>query len=51
MEWLECQLVEGHGVASGLGPTNSYPAGTIELQRPYFAALPRFQESCHPFDL
>ena len=39
MEWLECQLVEGHGVASGLGPTNPYPAGTIELQRPYFAAL------------
>ena len=39
MEWLECRLVKGHGVASGLGAANPYPAGTIELQRPYFAAL------------
>ena len=39
MEWLECRLVKGHGVASGQGVANPYPAGTIELQRPYFAAL------------
>jgi hypothetical protein len=39
MEWLECQLVQGHGVASGLGGSSPYPSGTIALQRPYFAAL------------
>jgi hypothetical protein len=40
MQWLECRLVKGHGVASGLGSLNPYPAGTIELQRPYFTVLP-----------
>jgi len=39
MEWLECRSVNGHGVASGLGAESPYPAGTIELQRPFFAAL------------
>jgi hypothetical protein len=39
MEWLDCRLVEGHGVASGCAAASPYPAGTIELQRPYFAAL------------
>ena len=39
MQWLECRLARGHGVASDLGPANPYPAGTIELQSPYFAAL------------
>jgi hypothetical protein len=31
-------LVAGHGVASGRAATSPYPAGTIHLQAPYFAA-------------
>ena len=30
-------LVRGHGVASGTGMDRRYPAGTLELQRPFFA--------------
>ena len=33
------QLVAGHGVASGRAADSPYPAGTISLQTPLFAAL------------
>lgn len=33
------QLVAGHGVASGRAADSPYPAGTISLQAPLFAAL------------
>lgn len=33
------QLVAGHGVASGRSAASPYPAGTISLQAPLFAAL------------
>jgi hypothetical protein len=29
----------GHRVASGTGPDKRYPAGTLAMQRPFFAAL------------
>lgn len=32
------RVVAGHGVASGRSSTTPYPAGTIALQRPFFAA-------------
>ena len=32
------RLVAGHGVASGRAADSPYPAGTIALQRPFFAA-------------
>jgi hypothetical protein len=38
LQWARCRLVAGHGVASGRAPTSPYPAGTIHLQAPYFAA-------------
>lgn len=38
LRWVPCRLVAGHGVASGRSATNPYPAGTIALQRPFFAA-------------
>jgi hypothetical protein len=38
LAWVSCRLVAGHGVASGRAPTNPYPAGTISLQAPFFAA-------------
>lgn len=36
--WVPCRLVAGHGVASGRSASSPYPAGTIALQRPFFAA-------------
>jgi hypothetical protein len=39
LAWLEGCLVRGHGVASGRDPRSPYPAGTIAMQRPLFAAL------------
>ncbi len=36
--WHRGHLVRGHGVASGTAPDSPYPAGTIALQRPFFAA-------------
>jgi hypothetical protein len=39
LEWVTCRLVAGHGVASGRSPATPYPAGTIALQRPCFAAV------------
>ena len=38
LHWLRCRLVAGHGVASGRAATSPYPAGTIHLQAPFFAA-------------
>ena len=38
LRWLGCRLVAGHGVASGRATTSPYPAGTIQLQAPFFAA-------------
>jgi hypothetical protein len=38
LQWVRCRLVAGHGVASGRAATSPYPAGTIHLQAPYFAA-------------
>ncbi|MEB3234007.1 MAG: hypothetical protein VKM98_01140 [Cyanobacteriota bacterium] len=37
-QWHPCRLVSGHGVASGRAPDSPYPAGTISLQTPLFAA-------------
>lgn len=39
LAWIATQLVRGHGVASGQAPDSPYPAGSISLQRPCFAAL------------
>jgi len=38
LRWVRCRLVAGHGVASGRAATSPYPAGTIQLQTPFFAA-------------
>jgi hypothetical protein len=38
LRWVRCRLVAGHGVASGRATTSPYPAGTIHLQAPFFAA-------------
>jgi hypothetical protein len=38
LHWLPCRLVAGHGVASGRAATSPYPASTIQLQAPLFAA-------------
>jgi hypothetical protein len=38
LHWVRCRLVAGHGVASGRAATSPYPAGTIHLQAPFFAA-------------
>lgn len=38
LAWVPCRLVAGHGVASGRSASSPYPAGTIQLQRPFFAA-------------
>ena len=37
-QWLSGRVVAGHGVASGRSSSSPYPAGTIALQRPLFAA-------------
>ena len=38
LRWWEGELVAGHGVASGRANDSPSPAGTIQLQRPHFAA-------------
>lgn len=38
LQWHACLLVRGHGVASGKALDSPYPAGTIALQTPLFAA-------------
>jgi len=32
-------ILKGHGVASGTGTDRRYPAGTLQMQRPFFASL------------
>lgn len=34
---LPGRILRGHGVAGGRSPDSPFPAGTIELQRPFFA--------------
>jgi len=38
LRWWQGALVAGHGVASGRALDSPYPAGTIALQTPFFAA-------------
>lgn len=38
LRWHRCRRVAGHGVASGRAASSPYPAGTIALQAPLFAA-------------
>ncbi len=38
LRWHRCRRVAGHGVASGRAAHSPYPAGTIALQAPLFAA-------------
>ena len=38
LRWWQGRLVAGHGVASGRATGSPYPAGTIALQAPLFAA-------------
>lgn len=38
LRWWQGRLVAGHGVASGRASGSPYPAGTIALQAPLFAA-------------
>jgi len=35
---LSGRILRGHGVAGGGNPDSPFPAGTIEMQRPFFAA-------------
>lgn len=37
--WVDGTVMRGHGVASGQASDSPYPAGTIAMQQPYFAAL------------
>lgn len=37
--WVDGTVIRGHGVASGQSNASPYPAGTIAMQQPYFAAL------------
>ena len=39
--WPEVKgvIIRGHGVASGRGAESPYPRGTVEMQKPFFAAL------------
>ncbi|WP_110516620.1 hypothetical protein [Herpetosiphon llansteffanensis] len=37
--WVDGTVIRGHGVASGQASDSPYPAGTIAMQQPYFAAL------------
>ena len=37
--WVDGTVIQGHGVASGQSNASPYPAGTIAMQQPYFAAL------------
>ena len=48
LRWHRGLLVAGHGVASGRAADSPYPAGTIALQRPHFAALGLDLADCHP---
>lgn len=49
-EWTSVRgtVVPGYGVASGRSDDSPYPAGTIALQRPFFAALGLDLGDLHP---
>ena len=49
-EWLTVDgvILAGHGVASGIAKDSPYPAGTIGMQTPFFAALGLDLSACHP---
>ena len=46
--WLTGTVMSGHGVASGRSENSPYPAGTIELQTPHFAARGIDLSDCWP---
>ena len=46
--WYSGTVVSGHGVASGRSDNSPYPAGTIALQTPYFAARGIDLSDCWP---
>ena len=46
--WYSGTVVSGHGVASGRSDNSPYPAGTIALQTPYFAARGIDLSNCWP---
>ena len=46
--WVPGRWVAGHGVASGRAADSPYPAGTIELQRPFFLAQGIDLSAYHP---
>ncbi len=46
--WYRARVVAGHGVASGRSGNSPYPAGTIALQRPHFAAAGLDLSDCYP---
>jgi hypothetical protein len=46
LRWHSCRLVAGHGVASGQAAHSPYPAGTIALQAPLFAAAGLHLDGC-----
>ena len=48
LQWHRGLLVAGHGVASGRAADSPYPAGTIAMQRPFFAAHGLDLGDCHP---
>jgi hypothetical protein len=41
MDWIKVGgfVEQGHQIASGLNPNSPYPAGALELQRPFFKEL------------
>jgi hypothetical protein len=55
--WIQVEgvILRGHGVASGTGEDRRYPKGTLEMQRPFFAArgldLSRFHEGTLNVDI
>lgn len=46
--WLTGTVISGHGVASGRSVDSPYPAGTIALQAPHFAARGIDLSDCWP---
>ncbi len=44
---VECELIAGHQVASGKASDTPYPAGSIELQLPFFKALGLDLSNCY----
>ena len=46
--WMTGTVISGHGVASGRSHNSPYPAGTIALQAPHFAARGIDLSDCWP---